>query len=143
MKDNLTANQLLEEHGAQCSQGLNSKEFAEMMDANDPLSSYRSLFHYPKKSTLPTVDPDACGEDDEALYYTGHSLGLCPKTANEQMQKEMKKWQEWGSIGYFSGEPSWVTMTEGSMLEQMGDIVGARAKELVFMHSLSLPIFIS
>ena len=137
MKDNLTAIQLLEEHGAQCSQGMNSKEFAEMMDANDPLSSYRSLFHYPKKSTLPTVDPDVYEEDDEALYYAGHSLGLCPRTTDELMRNVMKKWQQWAVLGHFAGDSPWIKITEGSVLEHMGEVVGAREGEVVIMHTLS------
>ena len=91
MEDHITPTRLLEEHAAECPQGLNSAQFAEMMDANDPLSSYRALYHYPKKSTLPSHDPKVCGEEEDALYYTGHSLGLCPKGADQLMLREMKK----------------------------------------------------
>lgn len=40
------------------------------LDAADPLRSFRDRFHFPQV---------ACG--GEAIYFTGNSLGLMPKTA--------------------------------------------------------------
>ena len=43
-------------------------EFARAQDEADPLRAYRDRFHFPSLGT------------DELVYFTGHSLGLQPKT---------------------------------------------------------------
>ena len=49
------------------------------MDTNDPLKSYRSLFHFPKTPS---------GKD--YLYFCGNSLGLQSKHTPEFVQEELE-----------------------------------------------------
>lgn len=48
---------------------------AHQMDIEDPLRSYRELFHIPKVVGT------------EAVYFSGHSLGLQPKSTKSFISK--------------------------------------------------------
>jgi kynureninase len=55
--------------------------FARKMDERDFIKHFRDKFYIPKQ---------ASGED--ALYFTGNSLGLQPKRAREYIEQELKDW---------------------------------------------------
>ena len=55
----------------------NSISFAKSLDKKDSLKSYRKEFHYPKDS-----------KGNELIYFCGNSLGLQPKSALEQIEKD-------------------------------------------------------
>ena len=67
----------------------NSIAYAQKMDAQDPLSSYRERFFFPQIN----------GKD--AVYFTGNSLGLQPKTVSNYIQQELDDWATHGVEGHF------------------------------------------
>ena len=75
----------------------NSLEFALQFDKSDELSDYRQRFH------IPTVN----GKD--ALYFTGNSLGLQPKTVKSHLIQELEDWAKFGVEGHFEAKNPWVS----------------------------------
>lgn len=103
----------------------NSLAFAREQDAVDPLSKYRNEFHLPKDN-----------KGNEWLYFTGNSLGLQPKKAQEYINNEMKDWAELGVEGHFLGKHPWVNYAE-SLQGMMAKVVGAKAEEVIIMDTLT------
>ena len=99
-------------------------DFARDQDENDPLKATRDKFYIPKIS----------GKD--ALYFTGNSLGLQPKTTTLYVQEELTAWKELGVEGHFEGKRPWFHYHKYSK-EVMASIVGAQAEEVVAMNSLT------
>ena len=59
------------------------EEHAQELDALDPLAPFRDRFHLPK------------GPGEEPLiYFAGNSLGLQPKAAMGQVNREMQAWAD-------------------------------------------------
>jgi kynureninase len=65
-------------------------EFARAQDAADPLREYRDRFHFPSLGTR------------ELVYFTGHSLGLQPKTVKAAVELELDEWAKYGVEGHFN-----------------------------------------
>ena len=61
---------------------------AKDLDKNDDLYSLRNEFHFP------LVD-----NGERCLYFTGHSLGLMPKQAEDYIQEELNAWKAFGVEG--------------------------------------------
>jgi len=103
----------------------NSILFAKSLDENDPLSSYRNEFHYP--------------EDDngnQLIYLCGNSLGLQPKSASDQMDKEFSIWSKMGVLGQ---EERWIAYHE-RLTKPFANLVGCRETEVVAMNALTVNI---
>ena len=103
----------------------NSILFAKSLDQNDPLSSYRNEFHYP--------------EDDngnQLIYLCGNSLGLQPKSASDQMDKEFSIWSKMGVLGQ---EERWISYHE-RLTKPFANLVGCRETEVVAMNALTVNI---
>lgn len=105
---------------------LYTSEFAEKMDALDPLRGFRDKFYFPKHT-----------DGNEAVYLCGNSLGLQPKGAKKAIEDVMDAWRELGVKGHFEGEKPFTTYHE-SLGEKMMDIVGAKKEEVVVMNSLTV-----
>jgi kynureninase len=101
-----------------------TEAFARSMDAQDPLSNYRSNFHFPK------VD------GKEAIYFCGNSLGLQPKTTASYIQQELENWAEKAVDGHFHGEDAWYHIRKKSK-PALAHILGAQEHEVVAMNNLS------
>ena len=78
----------------------NSLEFAQKMDQQDPLRSFRDKFYFP---TFTKGEP---------VYYTGNSLGLQPKTTQDYIQEELDAWSKYGVEGHFLAKKPWVAYHE-------------------------------
>lgn len=100
--------------------------FAAEADALDPLSRFRDRFFIPR---------DASGND--AVYFTGNSLGLMPKTVREYVELELGDWQALGVEGHLHAQHPWLPYHE-FLTEQMARIVGAKPVETVVMNSLTV-----
>ena len=100
-------------------------EFAQQMDQNDPLASYRNAFHIPK-------------EDNGKywLYFTGNSLGLQPKSTKLAIDQELNDWAKLGVEGHFEAKNPWMPYHE-FLTESMAKIVGAKPIEVVVMNTLT------
>ena len=103
----------------------NSLEFALQFDKSDELSDYRQRFH------IPTVN----GKD--ALYFTGNSLGLQPKTVKSHLIQELEDWAKFGVEGHFEAKNPWVSYHK-ILSEPFARLVGAQPNEVVAMNGLSV-----
>ena len=103
----------------------NSLEFALQFDKSDELSDYRQRFH------IPTVN----GKD--ALYFTGNSLGLQPKTVKSHLMQELDDWAKFGVEGHFEAKNPWVSYHK-ILSEPFARLVGAQPDEVVAMNGLSV-----
>lgn len=103
----------------------NSLEFALQFDKSDQLSDYRQRFH------IPTVN----GKD--ALYFTGNSLGLQPKTVKSHLIQELEDWAKFGVEGHFEAKNPWVSYHK-ILSEPFARLVGAQPDEVVAMNGLSV-----
>ena len=83
------------------------------MDANDPLSPYREKFFVP---------PAKDGSD--AIYLTGNSLGLMPKSVPRYVTQELDDWQRLGVDGHVQAANPWLIYHE-LLSGSMARIVGA------------------
>ena len=103
----------------------NSLEFALQFDKSDELSDYIQRFH------IPTVN----GKD--ALYFTGNSLGLQPKTVKSHLMQELDDWAKFGVEGHFEAKNPWVSYHK-ILSEPFARLVGAQPDEVVAMNGLSV-----
>jgi len=102
----------------------NTLEFAQTQDNNDQLNCYKEQFHHP------VID------DKDVLYFTGHSLGLQPKTVSKAINVELDRWAQLGVNGYFHGNPPWVSCCE-LLTPAIARLVGAKESEVVSMNTLT------
>lgn len=102
----------------------NSLEFAKELDQADPLKQYRERFYIPQVK----------GRD--AVYFTGNSLGLQPKSTKSYLEKELEDWAQYGVEGHFDARKPWFAYHE-FLTEKAARIVGAKPIEVVITHSLT------
>lgn len=101
--------------------------FAKSQDAADPLRSYRDKFHFPSLGT------------PELVYFTGHSLGLQPKSVRAAVELELDEWANYGVEGHFHSTNPWYSYHE-LLTPPMAKLVGAKESEVVCMNSLTTNI---
>jgi kynureninase len=100
-------------------------EHAAELDKQDPLQSFREKFYIP-----------FVGEK-EAIYFLGNSLGLQPKTAQNEVLNIMEGWANFGVEGFFLGEEPWLNYHK-DILPLIAQIVGANTNEVVVMNHLTV-----
>jgi kynureninase len=105
---------------------LAEENFAIEMDKQDPLSSFREKFCYPKQSN-----------GESCIYFCGHSLGLQPKTAASYLEQELEDWARLGVEGHFHGKHPWMPYHR-LLTEQSAMLAGANSSEVVVMNSLTV-----
>ncbi|WP_127132467.1 kynureninase [Pseudoflavitalea rhizosphaerae] len=103
----------------------NTLEFAQQADQQDPLRSFRERF----------LIPQVNGKD--AIYFTGNSLGLQPKTVRSYIQQELDDWATYGVEGHFHAKNPWFSYHE-IFPEKVSKIVGALPEEVVVMNQLTV-----
>ncbi|MEJ7626150.1 MAG: kynureninase [Ferruginibacter sp.] len=103
----------------------NSLEFAEELDRQDPLNSFREKFY------IPYVNGKEC------IYFTGNSLGLQPKTTQEYVLNELEDWANYGVEGHFHARNPWLSYHE-LFPDLLTDIIGAKREEIVVMNQLTV-----
>ncbi len=99
---------------------------AQELDHQDPLSAYRSQFHFPKAPN---------GSD--AIYLCSNSLGLQPKTTKKQINEVLDDWGSLGVKGHFQAKHDWVSYHE-NLTKATANIVGAKNHEVVVMNTLTV-----
>jgi kynureninase len=103
-----------------------TRDFAQKLDSQDPLVSYRDRFHIP------------CGTSGrEWVYLTGHSLGLQPKSVRGYVERDLKLWQDLAVEGHFHGPQPWVPYIE-LLSRPTARLVGALPSEVVVMNTLTV-----
>ncbi|MFL1897444.1 kynureninase [Aquimarina sp. 2-A2] len=103
----------------------NTKAFAEELDKNDPLRSYRDRFLFPKH------------KGNDVIYFTGNSLGLQPKNAQEYVNEIMTDWSQMAVEGHFYADKPWWDYHE-LLAEPLSKIVGAKPSEITVMNTLTI-----
>ncbi|MHB1278007.1 MAG: kynureninase, partial [Bacteroidia bacterium] len=102
-----------------------SADFAEKMDREDALSSFRDAFHIPLMHGKPCI------------YLTGNSLGLLPRSAREYVEQEFLDWQNLGVEGHTDAKNPWLYYHH-FLSRQVAALVGAHEKEVVVMNNLTV-----
>ena len=103
----------------------NTLAFAEEMDKNDPLKTFRDKFY------IPMVN------GKESIYFTGNSLGLQPKTTQDHILNELEDWANYGVEGHFHARNPWVSYHE-MFAPLLADIIGGLPEEIVAMNQLTV-----
>lgn len=105
---------------------LPTLEFAQHLDAQDPLAQFRKEFYLP-----------ALHGSEPTIYLTGNSLGLQPKKAKQYVLEEFEDWEQLGVEGHFEARHPWLPYHE-FLTEPLAQIVGAHPSEVVTMNTLSV-----
>jgi kynureninase len=103
-----------------------TQDFAVMMDARDPLASYRERFSFPKAA-----------DGGDCIYLCGDSLGLQPKAASKYVEQELEDWARLGVEGHVRAQHPWIPYHR-LLAEQTATLVGAKSQEVVVMNSLTV-----
>lgn len=102
-----------------------SLAFAKKLDQQDPLHSYRSKFLFPKVN------------GKTAIYFTGNSLGLQPKSVKKFVNQELEDWAMLGVEGHFLSRRPWLYYHQFSK-KSLSKLVGAKPSEVVAMNQLTV-----
>src|SRR5213075_2087620 len=102
------------------------ENFANQLDAEDPLRQVRDKFHLP------------LGKDGKPLiYFAGNSLGLMPKAARQVVDQELDDWAKLGVDAHLEGKTPWYSYHE-TLREPAARLVGAKPVEVISMNSLTV-----
>lgn len=101
-----------------------TESYAAQADAADSLARLRSKFHIPQH------------EGKDAVYFTGNSLGLQPKSTETYLKEELEDWKNLGVEGHFHARRPWMPYHE-NFSESLSRLVGAKTTEVVPMGSLT------
>ncbi|KAJ6103674.1 hypothetical protein N7486_003896 [Penicillium sp. IBT 16267x] len=122
------------------------KEYAEALDAQDPLHQFREEFIIPSKRDLKRATLAADGDVNEAadprcIYFCGNSLGVQPHSTRRYIEQYLRTWATKGVMGHFVPHedeliPPFVYVdTAASKL--MAPVVGALQSEVAVMGTLT------
>src|SRR6266403_2746581 len=102
------------------------EDFAQKLDAEDPLRHFREKFHLP------------LGKDGKPLiYFAGNSLGLMPKAARKIVAQELDNWAELAVDAHHRAGTPWYSYHE-TLREPTARLVGAQPNEVICMNSLTV-----
>ena len=101
-------------------------ENGSSLNSVNSIQNFRQRFHIPKS-------PD----ETEAIYLTGNSLGLQPKTTRSYIEEELEDWASLGVEGHVHARHPWLPYHE-FVTEPMARVVGALPSETVVMNSLTV-----
>jgi kynureninase len=99
--------------------------YAKSLDQKDPLKSFREKFYIPYVG------------DKEGIYFLGNSLGLQPKTAQDEVLNIMENWANFGVEGFFMGDEPWLDYHK-EITPLIANILGAMPEEVVTMNHLTV-----
>ncbi|MDZ7770240.1 MAG: kynureninase [Woeseiaceae bacterium] len=101
-------------------------EYAEGLDAADPLRPMRAQFRLPQ---------DDRGND--AIYLCGNSLGLQPQRAAQYVQQELDDWARLGVDGHLKARRPWLSYHRQATAG-LASLCGAKPAEVVAMNTLTV-----
>src|SRR5216117_2511600 len=102
------------------------EKFAQQLDAEDPLRSFRDRFHLPVGAN-----------DEPVIYFPGNSLGLMPKAAKQIVEQELEDWAKLGVDAHLTAKTPWYSYHE-TLREAAARLVGAQPIEVICMNSLTV-----
>ena len=103
----------------------NTRDFAQILDAQDELRTYRDEFYFPKVN------------GKQVIYFTGNSLGLQPKRTKAYVDEVMNDWANMAVEGHFYADKPWWDYQE-RFAAPLSDIVGAKPSEVGVMNTLTV-----
>ncbi len=103
----------------------NTLAFARKLDRVDPLKKFRSLFHIPKV------------KGKTAIYFTGNSLGLQPKSTKKYLTEELTDWAKLGVEGHLHANRPWLYYHKFTK-KGLALLTGAKPSEVVAMNHLTV-----
>lgn len=103
----------------------NTLLYARRMDRNDPMKSFRNRFHIPKV------------KGKNAIYLTGNSLGLQPRSARKRLTEELEDWAALGVEGHVHARRPWVEYHKLTK-KALANLTGAKTLEVVAMNQLTV-----
>jgi kynureninase len=103
----------------------NSLAFAKKLDRADGLKRFRSMFNIPKVN------------GKTAIYFTGNSLGLQPKTTKKFINEELEDWAKLGVEGHIHSRRPWLYYHKFSK-KGLAALTGAKTSEVVAMNHLTV-----
>ncbi|KAG2412401.1 hypothetical protein HFD88_009958 [Aspergillus terreus] len=123
-----------------------TKEYAESLDAQDPLRKFRDEFIIPskkdlKRTVLATDENTDDSTDPRCIYLCGNSLGLQPRSTRKYIDRYLRTWAIKGVTGHFTPHddqllPPFVDVdVAGAKL--MAPVVGALESEVAVMDTLT------
>jgi kynureninase len=104
---------------------INSLFFARQLDRTDPLKKFRNEFLLPKVDKKP------------AIYFTGNSLGLQPKSTKKFINEELLDWARLGVEGHVHARRPWLYYHKFTK-KALAQLVGAKPLEVVAMNQLTV-----
>lgn len=102
-----------------------SEDFAKKLDTEDPLKEFRKEFFIPVL------------HGKESIYFTGNSLGLQPRKAQDNVLDELEDWATYGVEGHEHARIPWLTYQE-IFPSLLSPILGAKEVEIVVMNQLTV-----
>jgi kynureninase len=103
----------------------NSLEFAQQLDNQDEIKSYREEFIFPQHN------------GKNVIYFTGNSLGLQPKRTKNYVDEVMNDWANLAVEGHFYSQKPWWDYHE-RFANPLSKIVGAKPSEVTVMNTLTV-----
>jgi kynureninase len=103
----------------------NTLTFARKLDRSDLLKNFRSLFHLPKV------------KGKTAIYFTGNSLGLQPKSIKKFLIEELNEWAALGVEGHVHAKRPWLYYHKFTK-KGLALLTGAKPSEVVAMNHLTV-----
>lgn len=109
------------------------------LDAADPLSECRRWFHIPPATAGSDPANALASKPDSprAVYLTGNSLGLQPRSVQPALLAEMEDWAAQGVEGHIHGRHPWLSYHR-ELTKSAARLVGALDHEVVVMNSLTV-----
>src|SRR5438105_14477047 len=102
------------------------EDFAQKLDAEDPLRHFRERFHLP------------LGKDGKPLiYFAGNSLGLMPKAARKIVEQELDNWAGLAVDAHHRAGTPWYSYHE-TFREATARLIGTQPNEVICMNSLTV-----
>ena len=103
----------------------NNLQFAQRLDKEDELASYRNDFIFPQHN------------GKNVIYFTGNSLGLQPKSAKKYVNDVMEDWANMAVEGHFYAEKPWWDYHE-RFANPLSKIMGSKPSEVTVMNTLTV-----
>lgn len=98
-----------------------NQAYAEKLDAQDALQSFRKEFYIPENT----------------IYLDGNSLGLLSKRAEQSLYTLLESWKKHGIDGWTEGKHPWFYLSE-NMGEKTAPLIGASPDEVLITGSTTL-----
>ena len=111
---------------------MSSRIYGEKIENGSSLNSVNSVLNFRARFHIPNS-----ADGTPAVYLTGNSLGLQPKTTRKYIEEELEDWARLGVEGHLHARHPWLPYHE-FVTEPMARIVGAKPTETVVMNSLTV-----